>query len=54
MAQQDLQASTLFDAISPIFGKNIECGSVVTDNGLDQMNLTSRHSDASDIWDMQN
>ena len=54
MAQQDLQASTLFDAISPIFGKNIECGSVVTDNGIEQIKLSSRQSDEYDIWAMQN
>ena len=54
MVQQDIQASTLFDAISPIFGKNIECGSVVTDNGVERIKLSSRQSGEYDIWAMQN
>ena len=54
MAQQDVQATTLFNAISPIFGKNIGCGSVVTDHGVEQIKLSSRQSDEYDIWAMQN
>lgn len=54
MAQEDLKAEALFLAIRPVFGENIECGSVLTDNGTEKLKLSSRQSNEYDIWAMQN
>jgi len=54
MAQENLQAEASFSAIQPIFGKNIECGSILADNGTEKLKLSSRQSNDYDIWKMQN
>ena len=53
MAQQNISALGLFSAISPIFGQNLSIGSVVTNEGYEQIKLTSRQSGIYDIWSMQ-
>lgn len=53
MAQENLQAEASFSAIQPIFGKNIECGSILADNGTEKLKLSSRQSNEYDIWGMQ-
>ena len=43
----------LFAAIRPIYGRNQEIGSVVTEDGTEKIKLSSRQSDQRDIWAMQ-
>ena len=44
-------AGELFAAIRPIYGRNQEIGSVVTEDGTEK--ISSRQSDQRDIWAMQ-
>lgn len=53
MAQENIHAQQLFAAIKPIFGKNMEVGSVVTENGTEKIKLSSRQSHEYDVWAMQ-
>ena len=53
MAQEEIGASELFASIRPIYGKNMEIGSVLTDNGVEKIKLSSRQSHEYDIWAMQ-
>ena len=46
-------AGELFAAIRPIYGRNQEIGSVVTEDGTEKIKLSSRQSDQRDIWAMQ-
>ena len=49
MAQEGINAQHLFSAIQPIFGKNMQVGSVVTES----IRLSSRQSHDYDVWAMQ-
>ena len=53
MAQEDINAYQLFTALQPIYGKDIDAGSVVTENGAEKIKLSSRQSREYDIWGMQ-
>lgn len=53
MAQEGISAEALFSSVQPIFGKNMEIGSVLADNGAEKIKLSSRQSTAYDIWAMQ-
>lgn len=53
MAQEDIDAQVLFDAVRPIFRKNMEIGTVVTEQGTEKIKLSSRQSSEYDIWAMQ-
>lgn len=53
MAQEGISAEALFSSIRPIFGKNMEIGSVLTEHGTEKIKLSSRQSDEYDIWAMQ-
>lgn len=53
MAQEGIDARILFAAVQPIFGKNMEIGSVVTEEGTEKIKLSSRQSHDYDIWAMQ-
>lgn len=53
MAQEDIDARVLFAAVQPIFGKNIEIGSVLTEEGTEKIKLSSRQSQEYDVWAMQ-
>lgn len=53
MAQEGISAEVLFAAIRPVFGKNMEVGAIVTENGTEKINLSSRQSGEYDIWAMQ-
>ena len=46
-------AGELFAAIRPIYGRNQEIGSVVTEDGTERIKLSSRQSGQRDIWAMQ-
>lgn len=53
MAQEDIDAQVLFAAVRPIFGKNMEVGTVATEQGTEKIKLSSRQSSAYDVWAMQ-
>lgn len=53
MARENINAQTLFSAVRPIFGKNMEIGSVATEQGTEKIKLSSRQSEEYDIWAMQ-
>lgn len=53
MAQEGIDAQHLFAAIQPIFGKNMQVGSVVTESGSESIRLSSRQSHEYDVWAMQ-
>lgn len=53
MAQEGVDARTLFAAVQPIFGKNMEIGSVLTEEGIEKVKLSSRQSQEYDVWAMQ-
>lgn len=53
MAWNEIGAEDLFSAIRPIFGKNMEVGLVLTDNGVERIKLSSRQSQEYDVWAMQ-
>ena len=53
MAQEGINAQHLFSAIQPIFGKNMQVGSVVMESGTESIRLSSRQSHDYDVWAMQ-
>lgn len=53
MIQDGVSAQQLFASIQPIFGKNMEIGSVLTEEGIERIKLSSRQSQEYDIWAMQ-
>lgn len=53
MAQEDISADALFSSVRPIFGRNMDIGSVLTERGMERIRLSSRQSDEYDIWAMQ-
>ena len=53
MAQEDIDASTLFAFVRPIFGRDMQVGSVITDEGTEAIKLSSRQSREYDIWAMR-
>ncbi len=53
MAQEGIVGAQMFEAIRPIYGKNMEIGSVLTAEGLEKIKLTSRQSNEYDVWAMQ-
>ena len=50
MAEESLAASTLFNAVRPIFGRDMQIGTVPTDEGVEAIKLSSRQSGEYDIW----
>lgn len=53
MIQEDISALKLFAAMRPVFGKDIDAGRVVTEDGWEHIRLSSRQSHQYDIWAMQ-
>lgn len=53
MVQAGVEARILFESVRPIFGRNMEIGSVVTEQGVEHIKLFSRQSEERDIWAMQ-
>lgn len=54
LAQQNISANGLFSAISPIFGRDMWIGSIATDEGMEQIKLSSKQSKQYDAWAMRN
>jgi multidrug efflux pump subunit AcrB len=53
MAQEHISPGELFAAFYPVFGRDIYTGSIVVDNEMEKLKLTSRQSHEYDIWNMQ-
>lgn len=53
MAEERIGAGELFSVLRPVYGKNMEIGSVLTEDGSKKIKLTSLQSDEQDIWAMQ-
>ena len=53
MAEEGIDANTLFVVVRPLYGRNMEIGSVLTEEGVEKIKLSSRQSDDHDIWAMQ-
>lgn len=53
MAEEEIGAGELFAAIGPVYGRNLEIGSVVTEDGVEKIKLSSRQSEERDVWAMQ-
>ena len=53
MIFSDVSANGLFASVGPIFGRDMEVGSVITEEGVERIKLTSRQSDEYDVWAMQ-
>lgn len=53
MAQADISAEDLFASIRPIFGQNMEIGTVAMKRGREKIKLSSRQSGVYDAWAMQ-
>jgi multidrug efflux pump subunit AcrB len=53
MAVDSLDAYTVYSAVQPIFGRDMNVTSVGGSNGLENVTLSSRQSHEYDIWSMQ-
>lgn len=53
MAGEDIGAGELFYAIRPVYGRNMEVGAVLTEDGTERIKLSSRQSVERDVWAMQ-
>ena len=53
MAEDNLQPLEVFSSLFPVFGKDINTGSIVVDNETEKLKLNSRQSHEFDVWSMQ-
>ena len=53
MAQEDINAYSLFSNVQPIFGRNMEITQIVTEKGVEKIKLSSKQSHEYDRWAMQ-
>ena len=51
--QRNISANGLFATIDPIFGQDIQIGTVNTDQGMELIKLSSRQSGSYDAWALQ-
>ena len=49
MAEEGIGAGRLFSAIRPVYGRNMEIGSVMTEEGTEKIKLSSRQSEERDV-----
>lgn len=54
MVQSGITSVQLFDALSPAFGKNISCGSIISDDRTEILKLSSREGKERDVWALLN
>ena len=54
MAQENINAESLFGTLRPVYGKNMEVGSVIMDGNNEKIKLSSSQSSDYDIWGMKN
>ena len=53
MAEEGIGAGRLFSAIHPIYGRNMEIGSVMAEEGTEKIKFSSCQSEDRDVWAMQ-
>ena len=53
MAWQNVSAEELFSAISPMYGRNLNVATVITEQGMEAVRLSSRQSEEYDVWAMR-
>lgn len=53
MAEEGIGVGGLFSAIRPIYRRNMEIGSVLTEEGTEKIKLSSWQSEERDVWGMQ-
>jgi multidrug efflux pump subunit AcrB len=53
MADENISAQQLFASIQPVFANNIDVGVIPTENGSEEIRLSSRQSQDYDVWAMQ-
>lgn len=54
MIEENISPYLLFATINPVLGKDINCGSILVDNNMEQIKLSSRQSTDYDIWALNN
>lgn len=54
MIEENISPYHLFATIHPVLGKDINCGSILVDNNMEQIKLSSRQSTDYDIWALEN
>ena len=52
LAQEGLSADQLFDALRPVFGKDLPAGELLAENGTEPVRLTARQSREYDRWSL--
>lgn len=52
LAQQEIQPMQLFSALYSVFGQRVRVGELSTENGMEQIVLTSLQSSEYNIWDL--
>ena len=53
MAQEGIDARQLFASLQPVFERKMEVGSVLSEEGVEKIKLSSRQSHVYDVWAMQ-
>lgn len=54
LAKEEMTGMQLFTALRSVFGRNIPCAHIVYDGQLETLRLTSRQSEAYDVWSLAN
>ncbi|NDV81668.1 efflux RND transporter permease subunit [Bacteroides sp. 51] len=54
MAEEDITAMRLFTAMKPVYGKDMDAGTIVVESGVEHIRLTSRQSYRYDVWALRN
>lgn len=54
LAKENITGMQLFTALRSVFGRNIPCAHIVYDGQLETLRLTSRQSEAYDVWSLSN
>lgn len=53
MAEENMNAYGLFGTVQSTFGRNMQAGMIMTDDGNEYIRLSSRQSREQDVWAMQ-
>ena len=54
MAKENITATQLFNALGPVFGRDIYCGSVLFENQAEWLKLSSMQGQQYDVWGLVN
>lgn len=53
MASEGLTAWELFAAVRPVYGRDMEMGSLPAEGGIEKITLSSKQAEEHDVWTMQ-